>query len=112
MNRDKQVPYYASDGTSVGFRSVENAKRLVDGGFVEASYGRKGHLKAIWARRQDGSSPVEAHAPTGTRYSFPEKLDSGLRCWKHRRLDRRDEDGTLVSTRGVFLQVVADCTVP
>ncbi len=112
MKRDEQIPYYASDGTSLGFRSVESAKRLVDGGFVEASWGRKGHLKAIWARQQDGSSPVEAHAPTGTQYSFPEKLDSGLRCWKHRRLDRRDEDGTLGSTRGVFLQLVGDCTVP
>jgi hypothetical protein len=88
MKREEQIPYYACDGTSLGFRSVENARRLVDGGFVEASWGRKGHLKAIWARQQDGSSPVEANAPTGTKYSFPEKLDSGRSCWKHRRLDR------------------------
>ena len=40
-----------------------------------------------------------------------ENLDSGQRCWKLRRLDRRDEDGTPVSTRGVFLQVIADCLV-
>lgn len=112
MKRANQIPYYASDGTSLGFRSEEAARRLIAGGFVQASYGRKGHLKAIWARRQDGSSPVEARPPTGTRYSFPENLDSGRRCWKLRRLDRRDDDGTHVSTRGVFLQVIADCLVP
>jgi hypothetical protein len=112
MKREQEIPYYASDGTPLGFRSAENAKRLVDGGFVEPSYGRKGHLKAIWSRRQDGSNPVDAHAPTGTKYSFTERLDSGHHCWKHRRLDRRDDDGTLVSTQGSFLQVITDCTVP
>lgn len=111
MKREKQIPYYASDGTSLGFRAEDAARRLVAGGFVEASYGRKGHLKAIWSRQQDGGSPVETRPPSGTRYSFPEKLDSGRRCWKLRRLDRRDDDGTPVCTRGVFLQVVADCTV-
>ena len=109
MNHQDQIPYYAPDGTPLGFRSRESATRLVQGGFVEPSYGRKGHLRAIWARQRDGASPVQANAPTGTRYSFPEKLDSGRRCWKHRRLDRRDEDGTPVNTRGVFLQVVTEC---
>ena len=111
MKPEQEIPYYASDGTPLGFRSAENAKRLVDGGFVEPSYGRKGHLKAIWSRRQDGSNPISANAPTGMRYSLLEKLDSGHQCWKHRRLDRRDDDGRLVSTRGIFLQVITDCIV-
>lgn len=108
MKPAEQIPYYAPDGTSLGFRSMEAAKRLIAGGFVKASYGRRGHLKAIWLRREDGSSPVETHARAGTCYSFLETLDHG-RCWKLRRLDRRDEDGVLVSTRGVFLQVVTEC---
>ena len=111
MKPEKQIPYYAPDGTSLGFRSAEAAKRLVAGGFVQPSYGRKGHLKAIWSRREDGSNPVETRAQAGTRYSFPEKLDSGCHCWKLRRLDRRDEDGMPVNTRGVFLQVVVECLV-
>ena len=111
MQREIKIPYYAPDGTSLGFRAEEAARRLVAGGFVQASYGRKGHLKAIWSRPQDGSSPVETHPRSGTRYSFLQNLDSGRRCWKHRRLDRCDDDGTLVSTRGVFLQVVEDCLV-
>ncbi|MBZ5604692.1 MAG: hypothetical protein LAO79_20530 [Acidobacteriia bacterium] len=112
MKREQQIPYYASDGTSLGFRSEEAAQRLVAGGFVQASYGRKGHLKAIWSRRQDGSNPVETHAQAGTRYSFLQNLDNGQRCWKLRRVDGRDDDGTRVSTRGVFLQVVKDCMAP
>ncbi len=108
MKSEKQIPYYAPDGRPLGFRSVDAAKRLIEGGFVKPSYGRKGHLKAIWLQREDGSSPVETHARAGTRYSFLENLDAG-RCWKLRRLDRRDEHGVLVSTRGVFLQVVTDC---
>ena len=106
-----QIPFYAPDGTPLGFRTVEAAKRLIGGGYVKPSYGRKGHLKAIWLRQKDGTNPVQAHAQSGTRYSFIENLEHG-RCWKLRRLDGKDEDGMAVSTRGVFLQVVADCLVP
>src|ERR1039458_1439922 len=76
--------------------AVEAVEAIYRGGYVKASYGRKQHLRAIWLRPEDGSSPVPAHAPSGTRYSFPENLDSGRRCWKHRRLDRRDEDGVQI----------------
>jgi len=110
MKPADQIPYYAPDGTSLGFRSMAAAKRLIAGGFVKPSYGRKAHLKAIWLRREDGSSPVETHARAGTRYSFVENLDYG-RCWKLRRLDRRDEDGVAFSTRGIFIQVLTDCLV-
>ena len=81
---------------------------MIEGGYVKPSYGRKGHLKAIWLGKQDGGNPVETHAQAGTRYSFIENVDTG-RCWKLRRLDMRDEDGIRFSTRHVFLQVVADC---
>jgi hypothetical protein len=108
-NRE-QIPLYASDGTSLGFRSIDAATRLIAGGYVKPAYGRKGHLKAIWLLQEDGSNPVETHAQAGTRYSFIESLEHG-RCWNLRRLDRRDEDGVPVSTRAAFLQVVADCLV-
>jgi len=101
---------YAPDGASLGFRTLEAAKRLIEGGFVKPSYGRKGHLKAIWLQREDGGNPVETRARAGTSYSFIETMESG-RCWKLRRLDRRDEDGVPFSARGVFLQVIADCLV-
>jgi hypothetical protein len=110
MKPEKQIPYYAPDGTSLGFRSMDAAKRLIAGGYVKPSYGRKGHLKAIWLEKDDGGNPVETQAHAGTRYSFIENVETG-RCWKLRRLDMRDEDGVRFSTRHVFLQVVADCMV-
>jgi len=108
MQAEKPIPYYAPDGSSLGFRSMEAAKRLIVGGYVKPSYGRKGHLKAIWLREEDGGNPIETHAQAGTRYSFIENLDHG-RCWKLRRLDGRDANGHPISTRRIFLQVVTDC---
>jgi hypothetical protein len=109
MKPEKPIPYYAADGTSLGLRTAEAAKRLIAGRFVLPSYGRKGHLKAIWSRRVDGSNPVEIQPHSGTRYSFPQRLESGRHCWRLRRVDGRDEDGTFVNTRGIFLQVLMDC---
>ena len=63
----EQIPIYAADGTSLGFRSLEAAKRLIESGYVKPAYGRKGHLKAVWLLQEDGGNPVETHAPSGTR---------------------------------------------
>lgn len=109
-NRE-QIPLYGPDGTSLGFRSPEAAKRLIEGGYVKPAYGRKGHLRALWPLQEDGANPVETHPRSGTRYSFLQNLESGNRCWKLRRVDGRDDDGVPVSTRSVFLQVLADCIV-
>jgi hypothetical protein len=110
MKQNHLIPFYAPDGAFLGKRTLDAAKRLVAGGFVKPSYGRKGHLKAIWLRKEDGSNPVETRAPGGTKYSFLQNLDNG-RCWKLRRVDGRDDDGRPVDTRGVFLQVLRDCLV-
>jgi hypothetical protein len=109
-NNDR-IPIYAPDGTPRGYRSPEAAQRLVQAGFVTAVYGRKGHLKAIFIRQEDGSSPAEADLPAGRRYSYRQRLDSGFRCWKLKKLDRRDENEEPFGTRAVFLQVVHDCLV-
>ena len=111
MKSPDQVPYYAPDGGSLGFRTVEAARRLIAGGYVKPALGRKGHLKAIWLLQQGGGNPVETHARSGTRYSFIETLEHG-RCYALRRLDQRDETGKRVSMRPAFLQVVTDCTRP
>ena len=102
---DKPIPYYAPDGTSRGFRSPECARRLLEAGQATAIYGRKGHLKAIFARQADGSAAVGARLRPGARYSFREHLDNGRLCWKLRRLGRGNE------LRPIFLAVVAECIV-
>jgi hypothetical protein len=103
LTADRPIPYYAPDGTSRGFRSPECARRLLDAGLVTPVYGRKGHLRAIFARREDGTAAVGDQLPLGTRYSFREHLDNGRLCWRLRRLGRGNE------LRPIFLTVVAEC---
>jgi hypothetical protein len=110
MKAERLIPYYAPDGTSLGFQTQAAAKRLIEGGYVKPSWGRKGHLRALWLLSPDGGNPIQTRAPQGTRYSVVEKLEHG-RCWKLRKLDGRDEDGVSFSARNVFSQVVADCLV-
>jgi len=110
MTAERLIPYYAPDGSSLGFRTPDAAKRLIAIGYVKPSWGRKGHLRAIWLQSPDGCNPIEATARQGTKYSHVQKLEHG-RCWKLRKLDGRDEDGVKFSARNVFLQVVTDCLV-
>ena len=110
MKVERLIPYYAPDGTSLGFRTFDAAKRLIEDGCVKASWGRKGHLRAIWLQSLGGGNPIQARVPQGTKYSVVEKLEHG-RCWKLRKLESRDEDGAPFSARNVFLQVVAECLV-
>ena len=53
MKLADQIPFYAPDGSSMGFRTLEAARRLIAGGYVKPAYGRKGHLKAIWLVQRD-----------------------------------------------------------
>jgi hypothetical protein len=99
----KPIPCYNADGSSRGFRSLECARRLIAAGLVTPVYGRKGHIRAVFARREDGAAAVGDQPPLGTRYSFREHLDNGYLCWRLRRLGRGDE------LRPSFLAVVANC---
>jgi hypothetical protein len=110
MKGERLIPYYAPDGTSLGFRTPDAAQRLIEGGCATPSWGRKGHLRAIWLQSLGGGNPIQARVPQGTKYSVVEKLEHG-RCWKLRKLESRDEDGAPFSARNVFLQVVAECLV-
>jgi hypothetical protein len=108
MNAQHEIPYYAPDGRSLGFRSLDAARRLIAGGYVKPCYGRKGHLKAIWLQQEDGANPVNARVQAGTRYSFIENLEHG-RCWRLKRMTLRDDDGVAVDVRPVFLAVLNGC---
>lgn len=57
------IPCYAADGTPLGYRSLDAAQHLVASGYVRPSWGRKGHLRAIWLLRDDGTNPVQSPRP-------------------------------------------------
>ena len=105
----EEYPFYSADGRSLGFRSREAAARLLAGGFVAAAFGRKGHLRAIYLRKADGSDPVETHPKPGTKYSFEQALPSGRRCWMLKKLDLIDEDGVRMNPEPIFCRVLVDC---
>ena len=69
MKAVEQIPSYTPDGTSLGFRSLAAAERLIASGVARPPYGRRGHLKAIWLRWEDGSNPIERRLRCGARYN-------------------------------------------
>ena len=77
MKAERLIPYYAPDGSSLGFRTLDAANRLIAACYVKPSWGRKGHIKAIWLQSPDGSNPIQAQAPQGTKYSFRQRLAGG-----------------------------------
>ena len=109
-SNNNRIPIYSADGRSLGFRTREAALRLIEKGYVKPVHGRKGHLKALFLKQEDGGNSIETHPRAAPRYSFPQRLDSGVRCWKLKRLETRDEDGSPLNTRRAFLQVIVDCT--
>ena len=50
------IPYYAPDGTSLGFRTLDAAERLVAGRYVKASYGKKKNLRSIGMPRMTATT--------------------------------------------------------
>ena len=70
---EKPIPYYDAEGKPRGFRTLEAARRLLANEVVTACYGRKGHIKAIFLRKADGSNAVQAEITGGTQYSLDRK---------------------------------------
>jgi hypothetical protein len=103
------IPIYSADNRSLGFRTLEAAHRLLAADSVNGVYGPRKKLKAIFLKQADGANPVTTQPPTGTHYSYQKSLDSGRRCWNLKRLDVKDDDGTVVSMRGAYEQVVREC---
>ncbi len=44
MKPADQIPDYAPHGSSAGFRTLEAAKLLIAGGYMQPAHGRKEHL--------------------------------------------------------------------
>jgi hypothetical protein len=60
MKQNEMIPFYGPDGTSLGYRSLETAERLIANGYVKPAHGRKGHLKAIFLACEEGAGYARA----------------------------------------------------
>jgi hypothetical protein len=105
-----EIPTYLADGTRCtrGHYPLQRVMRLHDLGKVTLEYkGRR--IIAAHYRKDTGESSVAAKVPTGTKYSFPERLpDTTIRVWKHKELPR-PETGCDLFVRRIFRQVAIDC---
>lgn len=101
-----RYPLYSAEGKPLGYRSREATERLLAAGHVRPEFGRKGIIKAIFLPKHDGSHPAERNV--GRHYSFKQRLDSGARCWKLRRLDLKDERGNWSSAAHLYRKVLLE----
>jgi hypothetical protein len=105
------IPVYRPDGSLYASVNESRLDRLVTAGLIARIVRhRKGHVnRAILFGRPEDPTPPLRTAYQGTKYSYLQQLTNGLRCWQHRKLNLRDENGEPVETRCIFRQVVEDC---
>ena len=105
------IPVYRADGSLFAHVTETRLQCLQSAGLVSRVVRhRKGHInRAILFGRPGEMAPTPARAYMATRYIFRERLEGGSRCWRHKRLNLKDEDGVPFDGRSVFLAVVQEC---
>jgi len=105
------IPIYEADGSLYRRATEQQLGRLEALGLVaRVVRHHKGHINRAILCVRPGKQPLPRGAYLGTPYSFREHLEHGL-AWELKRLGGA-YDGVSYAppeTRGIFLQVVADC---
>ena len=73
----EQIPIYAADGASLGFRTIEAEKRLIASGYVRTAYSRKGPLEGDLATARGRWHPHRDARP----YKHSIQLSGEHRDW-------------------------------
>jgi hypothetical protein len=105
------IPIYEADGSLYRRATEQQLAGLQALGLVaRVVRHHKGHINRAILCVRPGRKPLRRTAYLGTPYSFREHLEHGL-AWELKRLYGA-HDGACYAppeTRGIFLQVVADC---
>jgi hypothetical protein len=105
------IPIYDADGSLYGRATEQQLGRLQALGLVARVVQHpKGHINRAILCVRPGKEPLPRGTYLGTPYSFREHLAHGL-AWELKHLGGA-RDGACYAppeTRGIFLQVVADC---
>ncbi len=82
------IPVYRADHSLYAHVSQQGLEGLRSAGLVaRVVRSRKGDIKRVSLFGRPGElGPTPAGAYLGTRYIFREQLESGSRCWRHKRL--------------------------
>ena len=83
------IPVYRSDGRLYEWvNQAQFARQEAEGFYARVVRRRKGQIcRAILHVAADDPTPPRLSTYQGTRFVFREKLESGLRCWRHKDLD-------------------------
>jgi hypothetical protein len=83
------IPLYTMDGELQDWISEKRMVWLERLELVRVVRHKKGHVaRCILRQRGPGPKPIKLADYLGTRYSFRERLDNGLLCWRLRSLER------------------------
>lgn len=100
----RRIPLYSADNELRAWIPYRRAEQLERDGIGRLVRHRKGHVsRCILHGRPTDPTAATVETYQGTRYSYRQKLDNNLRCWKLKKLGQGDE------LRPVFLRVVTDC---
>lgn len=103
---DRRIPLYSADNELRAWIPYRRAEQIAREGIGRLVRHKKGHVsRCILHRRSGDPKQVSVENYQGTRYSYRQKLDNNLRCWKLKKLGPGDE------LRPVFLRVLTDCLV-
>jgi len=76
------IRLYRYDGELLGWWSLAKIKRMEAAGMVRVVRTRKGKpVRAIRYRRPFDPPPITLGQLAGTRYSWQQRLDNGLKVW-------------------------------
>ncbi len=99
-----RIPLYSAENELRAWIPYKRAEQLAREGVGRLVRHRKGHIsRCVLHRRPSEPSETTVQNYTGTKYSFREKHNNTLRCWRLKRLGKGDE------LRPLFRQVLTDC---
>jgi hypothetical protein len=86
---NSSIPVYNADGSLYACVSEVRFNRLNTAGLIARTVQhKKGHInRAILRGSPDDPTPLQIGAYQGTRHIYRQKLESGRRCWQHKKPD-------------------------
>ncbi len=115
---DRGIAVYSFDGEFLQYIDEKRFRRLAQCGRISRTIrSRTGKVKRAVLHRLPGEpKPTFAQDYLGTKYSFRQRLDDGLQCYRLRSLgDNKNADEHNLApdeVRPIFLRVVLECLTP
>ena len=112
--QQRKIPLYTCDGEILQSIDSHRLERLTDlGRLSRVVRNRAGYVMRAYLRRMpDEPKPSTLRDYLGTRYSFQQRLENGLRCHRLRSLGDNpfaERELAPAEVRPIFIRVLLDC---